>query len=137
MTTNSTTLNLTHCEQDTLRARKLDHPQVGIAFGIDENLLAAEKGFVSDADPAGRTLGLYLVSGREWGDDDDSPMIFAAYDEDEAIEMHKRQIFYLSGSDESIEAWAEDDGYILIDAFCFGEAIGADAAASLKEASHE
>lgn len=137
MTTNSTTLNLTHCEQDTRRARKLDHPQTGIAFGIDENLLAAEKGFVSDADPAGRTLGLYLVSGREWGDDDDSPMIFAAYDEDEAIAMHKRQLFGLTRSDESIEAWAEGEGYIFTKAFCFGKALTADAAASLKGASHE
>lgn len=110
--------------------------QTRMAFGIDANLVSSEKGFVSEADPAGRTLGLYLVSGREWGDDDDSPIIFAAYDEDEAIDMHKRQIFYFSGSDESIEAWVEDDGYILTYSLCFGEAIGADAAASLKEASH-
>ena len=107
-----------------------------MAFGIDANLVSAEMGFVSEADPAGRTLGLYLVSGREWGDDGDSPMIFAAYDEQEAIELHKRQIYDLSGSEESIEAWAEDDGYILTYSLCFGEAIGADAAASLKEASH-
>jgi hypothetical protein len=110
--------------------------QTRMAFGIDEKLVAVEKGFFSKADPAGRTLGLYLVSGREWGDDDDSPMIFAAYDEDEAIEMHKRQIYDLSGSDESIEAWADDDGHILLLAFRLGEAISADTAASLKEASH-
>jgi hypothetical protein len=110
--------------------------QTRMAFGIDANLMSFEKGFVSEADPAGRTLGLYLVSGREWGDDDDSPMIFAAYDEQEAIELHKRQIYDLSGSDESIEAWADDDGYILLLALRLGEAISADTAASLKEVGH-
>ena len=41
--------------------------QTQAAFGIYTNLFDPSYGFVSQADPKGRTLKLYLVSGRVWG----------------------------------------------------------------------
>lgn len=85
-----------------------------MTFNINTNVISADQGFVSDADPAGRTLNLYCVSGREWGDDDDAALILAAYNEDEAIAMHKR-ILNLEDADD------DDERTILTHTLCFGE----------------